>query len=355
MLVVAAPHLTNPPISWRFFRTAGSIVLDGNVLTAYANHPDLQFGPLTFLVSAPFAALPHPIGSTFGMVFMSALGVASLCMLRSALPITTVRAVGCWWLGAGIASLAWAELAIRYGHLDDAIALTLIAAAVLAHRLGHPVVVALLLALSVDAKPWAVPLVAVVFLSPRRTWLPSLALWGAVVGACWAPFLVDTLHSMNAAAYVIPVDQASSLTLLPFTGSTTPWWCRSAQIGIGLALALSAVRYRSIGTALLATFGARLLLDPSVKAYYDIELLLAALACDLTLHRSRLPWITLLAAVTVYAPTYLLTPMPVLHAWIRTIGILLLFGVTLVILVHQAKEIATSSDKNSRSAAWSRP
>lgn len=332
MIVATVPHLTAPPISWRFFHTAGNVVLNGELLTAYASHPDLQFGPLTFLAATPFAALPNAAGSLVATAFMLALGVATLAMIRKALPITTLQTVVCWWVGAGVASLAWTELAVRYGHLDDALALTLIAAAVLAHRRGHPACVALLVALSVDAKPWAVPLVALVFLSPRRTWLPSLALWALVVVACWAPFLLDTLHSMNAAAYAIPVDQASSLTLLPFTGSTTPWWCRSAQIGIGLILALVAVRQRSIGGALMATFAVRLLLDPSVKAYYDIELLLAALVCDLTLHRGRLPWFTLLATAAVYAPTYLLTPWPVLHAWIRTIGILALIVLSMVVM-----------------------
>ncbi|GAB3806660.1 hypothetical protein GCM10028798_29870 [Humibacter antri] len=337
VIAAAAPHLTAAPISWRFFRTAGRIVLDGNLLTAYASHPDLQFGPLTFLVSAPLAALPNAAGSAVAVAIMLALGVITLDMLRRALPIATARAAACWWIGAGIASLAWAELAVRYGHLDDALALALIAGALLAHRRQHPILVAVLLGLSVDAKPWAVPLVALVFLSPRRTWLPSLSLWALVIGACWGPFLVDTLHSMNAAAYAIPVDQASSLTLLPFTGSTTPWWCRSAQIGIGLILALIAVRGRSMGGVLLATFAVRLVLDPSVKAYYDVELLIAALVCDLTLHRERLPWFTLLAAAAVYAPTYVLTPLPVLHAWIRTTGILLLLVVGIVTLLKRAR------------------
>lgn len=320
MLTAAAPHATTAPISWRFFRTAGELVLSGTALDTYAAHPELQFGPITFLAAAPLSAIPGAIGSTVAVIVMLGLGVATLVLLRAAVPITAARA-GVWWLATAVAVLAWAELAVRYGHLDDALALTLIAAALYCYRHGHAVAATVLLALSVDAKPWAVPLVAVVLLLPRRQRAPHLALWAVVVAVAWLPFLLFSLHSVNAAAFTIPIDPGSGLTLLPFSGTVTPWWCRPAQLAGGLALALVAARRRSLAGIVLATFAVRLALDPSVKGYYDVEIILATLLCDLALHRARLPWLTLTAAATVFLPTYLLTSAPVAHAWLRTAGL----------------------------------
>lgn len=334
--VVAAFHVDAMPISWHFFRTAGELVLNGSVLHVYSTHPQLQFGPFTFLVATPLSLLPTPVGAVVASLLMTGLGVATLTLMFKTLALRDRRASVVWWIGAAVALVAWAELAIRYGHLDDALALAFLASALFALRRGHPAFAALLLAGSVDAKPWAVPAVALLLLAERRLWAPLFVLWGATIAACWIPFLVTSAHMINAARFAIPIEPASTLSLLPVHTTVTPWWCRPAQLLVATGLAVVAVRWRSAAAAIAVIFAVRLGLDPSVKGYYDIELILGTVLCDLALFRGRLPWATLTAAASVYAPTYLLTGLPALHAWVRTAG---LIGVTIAVLVgaHSAE------------------
>lgn len=327
MLTVLAwvPHAGRVPISWHFFRTAGLLVRGGHLLGVYGTHPDLQFGPVSFLASTLFSFFPPDVGRAAAMLCMAALGVVTLTLVHSLVPAGRPDAQLMWWMGAAVAVCAWSEIAFRYAHLDDALALTLATAGVVALRRGHPMAAAVLLALSVDAKPWAAPLGVVLLAAGRRRWV-AVAVFAFVVAAVWSPFVFGGLHSMNAAAFRIPVAPGSSLTLLPGGFSSTPWWCRPAQIAGGALLAWAAVRARSVSAAFLCVFAVRLLLDPGMYAYYDIEAVLGALLCDVTLLRDRIPWFTVTAAVTVYAPAYVLTGLPTVHAWVRTVGLVALIA-----------------------------
>lgn len=324
LLMAAAwlPHVGSGLVSWHFFRAAGAIVLDGRLLDAYAQRPDLQFGPLSYLAAAPLSLLPGPASGIAAMLCMAGLGVASFALLHAAYPPPTARARAVWWLAAAAAACAWGEVAFRYGHLDDALALAFAAGGIYALRRGHPLGAAVLLALSVDAKPWSAPLAVLLWSAESRHRWPALALWAEVVVVAWLPFAAAGLRSIGAAAFAIPVEHASTLSLLGLGYTATPWWCRPAQILLGALLAFAAVKMRSIPAAVLAVFAVRLALDPSVKAYYDVELLMASLICDVTLVKGPLPWLTIIAAATVYAPTYLLTGADAAHAWVRTVGLL---------------------------------
>lgn len=332
------PHLGAGPISWHFFRAAGELVVHGQLLDAYALRPDLQFGPLTYLAATPLSLIPGYAGSLIAMACISALGVGTLCLLHAAFPPGTTAARTRWWLAAAAATCAWGEVAFRYGHLDDALALACAAAGIYAMRRGHPLGAAVLLALSVDAKPWAAPLGVVLLTAPRGRRWPAVALWAELVAIAWLPFAAGGLHSLGAAAFAIPVEPASTLSLLNLGYSATPWWCRPAQIIVGAALAWAAVRWRSLPAAFVAVFAVRLGLDPSVKAYYDVELLLGTLLCDATLLKGRMPWLTIVAAATVYAPTYLLTGADSAHAWIRTAGLLVVTAAALGLAWAQRRQ-----------------
>lgn len=315
-------HLGQTPISWRFFRTAGQLVLGGDLLHTYVTHPNLQFGPLAFLVSAPLALLPSTAEEVVSAAVMIVLGVLTLFFVRRSFPPLGARSSAAWWAAAAIGALAWAELAMRYGHLDDALALTLVAAAVFALRKQRYAVSAVLLALSVDAKPWTVPLVALLLLADRRRWFPLIALWAGVVAAFWAPFIMESLHSLNAVRFSIPIAPASPLRLLNLDETSTPLWCRPVQMGVGLLLAILAIRRRSIAVAVLSVFAVRLLFDPGVWGYYDIEVVLGAILCDLSLLRGRIPMFTIVAVAFVYAPSYVLTDFPQVHVWVSVVGLM---------------------------------
>jgi hypothetical protein len=320
-VVVAIAHATSVAASWHYFALAGRLIVSPIALHTYSLHPELQFGPLTALVAAPFAALPDGVGVTAAVIAMILLGVAALAHLHRIVGPHDARTRTAWWISAVIVTIGWGEVAVRYGHLDDAVALYLLVLAVRLFTSRHPFASAIALALCVDAKPWALPFVILLLLNERRLWVPLLATWSALVTVAWAPFFLADPQTLRAMHFTIAVEPASTLALFHVPSVVTPPWCRPAQLVVALALAGIAVAFRKWAPAILAVFVTRLMLDPSVKSYYDVELLIACALCDLTIGRSRVPWLTVIGAATVYIPSYALTASPVAHAVVRTAGL----------------------------------
>jgi hypothetical protein len=189
---------------------------------------------------------------------------------------------------------------------------------------GRVWISAVLLALAVDFKPWAVPFAVILLAAPRRKWFGVAAIWLGVVGVVWAPFVLADPATLSAARFAIPVSPASTLRLVGLPDRVTPAWCRYAQLVGGIALAAVAVRNRRLGAAFLVTIAVRLLLDPAAKNYYDAGLLLAAGIFDLTATLSIIPYATLAAALLVYLPSYALQGSPAVQGAVRTLALLAL-------------------------------
>lgn len=326
---IATAHLPFRGLSWHYFVTAVHAFFSAHPLSIFAAHPELQMGPLTFLVTAPFVLIiPGVAGQFSAMAFMVAIGLLAVREIRT---IAADRLDQRSWLVSSLLIMAvWTELAIYWGHLDDAFALYFGLLGLRLVRTGHPFAAAVALAVSVDFKPWAAPLVALLLLAPARRWIPLGAIWIAVVAIVWLPFFLGDSSTSAALHFGIKVDPASTLHLLGVRDSTTPPWVREAQIFGGFALAILAIWRRRWASVFLIVLAVRLLLDPGTKNYYDTGLLVGAGVLDVALSRIRVPLASIGAFVLVYLPSHLLQHEPAARGVIRTVALVVLIGIALV-------------------------
>lgn len=330
-LVSALLHISGFAISWHYFVTGAQALSSAHPLSLYATHPELQFGPLTSVVAWPivhFFAGPWRVLVAMGV--MVVLGLLTVGEIRRALRPRSRRAHLCWFLASAAATVAWSEVAVHYGHLDDAIALYLVFVAFRLTKNGHWITASICIGLAIDAKPWAVPLAALLLAGPVHGWVKRLVIVGGIVAAAWLPFLIADPATLNLFHFTIPVEHAAPLHVLDPAAHTTPPWCRALQFGVGGAFAFLAVRRGRPEWAVVAVFAARLLFDPSVHTYYGVELVLAAALVDIVARRFAWPWFTTSAFLVVYAPHYLLTHALGIRAWS---SLIYLSGVLALVLV----------------------
>jgi hypothetical protein len=319
--------------SWHFVVTGVDVLFrstGGPWSSLYAAHPDVQMGPVTFLVAAPFVlAGGAGSGKSAATVAMTATGFVLFAVVvalarrhdgrdrRSGeavepppaqLPAVTRFAV----LVGGLLFLAgWVEVGTRAGHLDDILALVFTVAA-LGTRLRtsdqrhHSLSTALLLALAVDSKPWAiafVPLLLDLTVSLRRN-AAAVGVWLVVVAAAWGPFALADHATLNASHFTIPTDASSGLRALGIAGGNTPTWDRPAQALIGAALGVVAILLRRPAAVPLVGMAVRIAIDPGVHPYYNSGLLLTTVIVDLVLLRRRVPWLTVAAFALIEVAHY---------------------------------------------------
>jgi hypothetical protein len=280
--------------SWHYFAQGSRLLFGddrGQGLHLYAAHPELQIGPIAFLVATPLRLLGATPGRIVALIAMSATGPFVLCALWRLVPAYARRPSRL--LAAGLLFLpVWAELATHAGHLDDVLALVFAVAALHAVRSGHPVLTGLLVAAAADAKPWAAAFAPLLLAVARRyRWRATVA-WAAGLALAWLPFLLYDGHTLTAASFTIPTATSSGLRALGFTYPHTPSWDRPAQLILGCLLGVVAViRGRWPAVIVLGT-AARILLDPEVYSYYTAGILLGAVAYDLVVTDRRWPWLT---------------------------------------------------------------
>lgn len=307
----AALHVPTALVSWHYVMTGAALLRsaapDGG-LHLYAAHPELQMGPLTFLVMSPFGHVPEVVSGVVVAVLVAAAGPVLVALLPTLVGVpVSARQRG---LAALVLLPVWAELGVHYAHLDDALALALLVGAMLAVRRDRAIVAALLLAASADAKPWALAFLPVLLGLPRTRWVRALGTWTAGVAVAWLPFLLADPGTLHAGRFAIPNDASSSLRALGFTEPGTPMWDRPVQVLLGLALATVAVhRGRWLAVPAIA-LGVRMLLDPATYPYYEAGLVLATVLVDLGLRRTRWPWLSIVAVAGTYVARHLtvLTP-----------------------------------------------
>ncbi|HEX3784779.1 MAG TPA: hypothetical protein VHX38_34395 [Pseudonocardiaceae bacterium] len=338
----------NSGYSWHFFAEAASLLIGQHPaddafpggLHLYANYPQLQFGPLTVLITV--LLLPFSDGGWFLVTwFMTLTGLVVLYLLDR-----TVRALrpdvdlNGWpaaitMLVGGVSFLvSWELLAVHFGHLDDVLALLLLAMAMAAAADNAQILAGLCVGLAVDAKPWALAC-AVLLLGPccerplRASWR-AVAVAGLVICVAWLPFVLGDPHTLSAAAsFTIPNSPASALRALGVTSANTPPWDRAAQIGIGCLLGAVAILRRRFAAVLALGIGARIALDPSVYSYYTAGLALGVLLWDLAGYRRPAPRLSLVCLIG-------LTLAPVVVRDNHVLGELRLWTVVLAAVVMLA-------------------
>jgi hypothetical protein len=280
--------------SWHFF-VEGSRSLfctDGSArcgLQVYAAHPELQIGPLSFVVAA---LAPGEDGAELAELVMTLAGLAALLALEhdaraTAGPVLRERLQRRVFLAGVVFIPAWADLSVRFAHLDDALALTFTALAVRAVARGGSTSVGCLLALATLSKPWAVAFLPLAFAVPAGRRLRAIA-WAVVpVCAVAALFLAADPGTASAAGFAIPNAPSSSLRLLGVNAPTTPRWDRPAQFLVGLVLGSIAVARGRWAAVVMVAAAARTALDPGVYSYYTAAILLGAVVWDVQARKGR--------------------------------------------------------------------
>ena len=332
-------HVADHGWSWHFLVTGSEALFSSSGLDLYVQHPELQMGPVTFIVGAPFALLPQAgVGEAAAMMFMLIIGLLVVRELKEIVGGDTEVSGQLWFRSSLVVMLVWTELAVHWVHLDDGLALLCTMVGLRLVRSGRVLMSAVVLGLAVDFKPWAVPFVAIVLIAPRRQWVPAVLVWVAVVAVAWAPFVIAFPDTVHLAGFTIPVDPASTLHVFGALDGT-PEWCRYAQMLGGTAVAVLAVARGRWASVLLVVIALRMLLDPATKTYYEAGLMVGTAVFDLALAVSAYPVVTLLAFVAVYLPDYAFAHAPMVRGLERTAALLALIAVGLLLPRHSTRNL----------------
>lgn len=312
--VVVEPH---GGFSWHYLRTGGELIYQGGAgdgsggLNLYAHHPELQMGPLSFLTAGLFNPFPEATGQFLAAALMSLLGLVIVVLAG--------RSAAYHFLGTGtnhqrlrqrvlIAGLAfipmWTEVAVRFGHLDDVLALFFTALAVRALTRGNAALTGACLALAMDSKPTALAFLPLLLALPREKWLRAGVWCAGLVALAWLPFFLGDSQSFAAAKFAIPNHPASALRWLGVGDPETPGWDRPAQAALGLTLGSIAVWRGRWAAVVLLGANARIVLDPSVYTYYTASVLLGTLLWDVIGQRRLVPWWSWLALLILYGSVF---------------------------------------------------
>lgn len=301
VLFWAAAAVPSGLYSWHYFVEAGTRLVGGGPsggLHLFAAQREFQFGPVSVLAAWALTRVPRPLQDPLAAAAMTGLGAVTYGLIvQAASAILGRRPHKATTTTVGLAFVPiWMTLAVHFGHLDDVLALTFIAAAVAAVARGRSVLTVVSLALATGAKPWALPLgLLVLALEPR--WGSPLALLGwrpprarlaalfvALVVLPWAPFVLADAGTLAIGTFRIDVAPDSVLALFGQTG-TTPPWDRPTQLLLATLVAWWCVRTGRWVAAPLAVLTVRMLLDPGTYGYYTAGLAVAAALIDLSARR----------------------------------------------------------------------
>lgn len=279
-------------LSWHFFHDGSRWLTGAHPLLLFADHPELQTGPLALLVA-------RALGKDVALVLMAAAG--PLLLLALAPLVATERRLRRLLLAGLVLTPAWCVLAVRWGHLDDVLAMAGAVVALRAACAMRPVPTGLALAAALAAKPWAVgflPLLLVLRTGRARAAVAAAA--GTAVA--WAPFVLATRRTLAALHPPVALVPSSGLHALGVRGDVVPAWGRVLQLLAAPAAALVAAVTRRPAGVLLVALAVRLALDPQDNAYYVGSAALAAAVFDLLGTRWTVPWTTVLTVVALWQP-----------------------------------------------------
>jgi hypothetical protein len=290
---------SNPSgLSWHFFASGSHLLFDGAGLNLYAEHPELQIGPLAFLVATPLTYLGDA-AQPVALILMTAAG--PLCLAWIAPLVLGRQRHLRVFLAAIVLVPAWTVLSVRFGHLDDVIALVLAVGALRAVAANRAALAGLALGAAVAAKPWALGFIPVLLvLDKQRLVAAGTALAGVI--AAWAPFMIANPATAAALRPPVGVAPSSGLHALGYRGDLIPAWDRVGQFVLAPVAALVPVlRGRWPGVFLVAV-AVRLAMDPKDNPYYIGGAALAAVIFDLLATRSTIPWATLVTVLLLWQP-----------------------------------------------------
>jgi hypothetical protein len=286
-------------VSWHFSVEGVRLLLHGSGLNLFADAPWLQTGPLSLIVAAALSPLPANVGKSVALIAMAAAGPLLMAALAPLVaPAKSHRRV---FVAAIVLIPAWTVLSVRWGHLDDVLALVFAIIALRAVSADRPVLAGVALALAVAAKPWAIGFLPLLLVLPWGR-LRAATVAAAGIALAWAPFVLANSRTLTALHPSIGLSPASGLHTLGARGVLVPVWGRTAQLILSPAAATVAVLMRGLPGVLLVSVAARLALDPKDNAYYIGSAALAAVVFDLLGTRWTIPWTTLITVILFWQP-----------------------------------------------------
>jgi hypothetical protein len=300
-------------VSWRYFNEAAKLLFSRDGLHLFATHPDLQFGPVAALVGK-LAILAIPNGTATFMAWVIAATMIPLLYLAERVaigfgaPAERVRVTV--FVGGLLLVLPWAELAFATTHLDDALALITTVVAMWAVERRRPVLAAVMLAIAVDSKPWALAFLPLLLVFVGRDRFRAFGIYVVLLLAGWLPFVIADPKTLNASKFTIANSAASSLRWLGVSNPRTPSWDRAAQIIVGGGAALGATLRRQWPSVMLAAISVRILIDPSTRLYYSAGLVLGAVIFDAAVARWRVPWASVITFAFTVIPGFYESQIP---------------------------------------------
>jgi len=286
-------------VSWHFSVDGARLLLHGSGLNIYADAPWLQTGPLSLAAAVLLSPLPANIGKTVALVAMTAAGPLLIAALA---PLVAPAGRHRRLLIAAIVLIpAWTVLSVRWGHLDDTLAMIFAIVLLRAVSSDRPVLAGVALAGAIAAKPWALGFVPLLFVLPRGR-LRAAVTAAAGTALAWAPFVLANPHTLDALHPPLGMAPSSGLHALGARGVMVPSWGRTVQLLLSPAAAFAAVLARGLPGVLLVSVAVRIALDPKDNAYYIGSAALAAVVFDLLGTRWTIPWTTLGTVVVFWQP-----------------------------------------------------
>jgi len=286
-------------VSWHFSVDGANLLLHGSGLNLYADAPWLQTGPLSLVVAALLSPLPANIAKNVALVAMTAAGPLLIAALAPL--VAPARRHRRMLIAAIIVIPAWTVLSVRWGHLDDVLAMTFAIAALRAVSADRPVLAGAALATAIATKPWALGFLPLLLVLPRGR-VRAAATAAAGTALAWAPFVLANPRTLGALHPPVGLSPSSGLHALGARGVMMPPWGRTAQLLLSPAAAVAAVLCRGLPGVLLVSVAVRLALDPKDNAYYIGSAALAAVVFDLLGTGWTIPWTTLATIVVFWQP-----------------------------------------------------
>jgi hypothetical protein len=287
-------------LSWHFSVDGARLLLHGSGLNLFADAPWLQTGPLSLILAALLGPLPANVGKSVALVAMAAAGpllIAALAPLVA--PDKRPRRI---FIAAIVLIPAWTVLSVRWGHLDDVLAMVFAILALRAVSADRPVLAGAALALAIAAKPWAIGFLPLLLVLPWRRLRAAAAVAAGGVVLAWAPFVLANPGTLSALRPPVGLSPASGLHTLGARGVLVPAWGRTAQLVLSPLAATVAVLMRGLPGVLLVSVAVRLALDPKDNAYYIGSAALAAVVFDLLGTDWTIPWTTVATVVLFWQP-----------------------------------------------------
>jgi hypothetical protein len=289
----------NSGLSWHFSVEGAKLLLQGSGLNLYADAPWLQTGPLSLMVAAVLRPLPAGTGKSLALVAMTAAGPLLVFALT---PLVAPAKRRRRMLIAAIVLIpAWTVLSVRWGHLDDVLAMVFAIVALRAVSAGRPVLTGVALAAAIASKPWAVGFLPLLLVLPWGR-LRAAAVAAAGTALAWAPFVLANPHTLGALSPPVGLSPASGLHTLGVRGVLMPRWGRTAQLVLAPAAATVTALTAGLPGVLLVSVAVRLALDPKDNAYYIGSAALAAVVFDLLGTGWTIPWTTLGTVIVFWQP-----------------------------------------------------